>query len=161
MYQTPLSSPEPLRSFARSLPMALMRARESVMVRFRPLLRKHGLTEQQWRVMRAMAASKGKLRPVELSQLTYISMPSLSRLLKTLEGRQLIARSRHASDLRGAEFELTKAGHAIGTQIAPDFAVTYAEIEDLVGHEQVEQLYALLEQVVQRLGPAESCAEDE
>ena len=99
--------------------MALLRARESVMVRFRPMLRAHGLTEQQWRVLRAMAAVTHRLRPMELSQATYISMPSLSRLLKTLEGRQLVERSRHASDMRGAEFELTAAGHAIVAEIAP------------------------------------------
>ena len=63
--------------FSRSLPMALLRARESVMVRFRPMLRAHGLTEQQWRVLRAMAAVTHRLRPMELSQATYISMPSL------------------------------------------------------------------------------------
>ncbi|XJC75337.1 homoprotocatechuate degradation operon regulator HpaR [Delftia tsuruhatensis] len=141
--------------------MALLRARESVMVRFRPMLRAHGLTEQQWRVLRAMAAVTHRLRPMELSQATYISMPSLSRLLKTLEGRQLVERSRHASDMRGAEFELTAAGHAIVAEIAPHSSETYAEIERLVGHEEIEQLYALLDQVVQRLGAADGSQAEE
>ena len=44
----------PLREFDRSLPMALLRAREAVMARFRPLFRLHGVTEQQWRVLRAL-----------------------------------------------------------------------------------------------------------
>lgn len=152
---TPHSASLPLRDFSRSLPMALLRARESVMVRFRPMLRAHGLTEQQWRVLRAMASAAQKLRPMELSQATYISMPSLSRLLKTLEGRALIERSRHASDLRGAEFELTAAGNAIVAEIAPHSSGTYAEIEQLVGPAEVEQLYALLGLVVQRLGVAD------
>lgn len=143
---------EPMRSFARSLPMALLKARESVMVRFRPMLRAHGLTEQQWRVLRAMSASDHRLRPMELSQMTFISMPSLSRLLKTLEGRMLIKRGRHVGDLRGSEFGLTPAGHAIVAEIAPDSESTYIEIERLVGREQIEQLYLVLEQVVQSLG---------
>jgi homoprotocatechuate degradation regulator HpaR len=162
MPQTPThSAPEPLRAFSRSLPMALLRARESVMVRFRPMLRAHGLTEQQWRVLRAMAAVTPRLRPMELSQATYISMPSLSRLLKTLESRQLVERSRHARDMRGAEFELTAAGHAIVAEIAPHSSETYAEIERLVGHDEVEQLYALLDQVVQRLGAADASQAEE
>ncbi|SFB46948.1 MULTISPECIES: homoprotocatechuate degradation operon regulator HpaR [Delftia] len=162
MPQTTTSfAPESLRAFSRSLPMALLRARESVMVRFRPMLRAHGLTEQQWRVLRAMAAVTHRLRPMELSQATYISMPSLSRLLKTLEGRQLVERSRHASDMRGAEFELTAAGHAIVAEIAPHSSETYAEIERLVGHEEIEQLYALLDQVVQRLGAADGSQAEE
>lgn len=141
-----------MRSFARSLPMALLKARESVMVRFRPMLRAHGLTEQQWRVLRAMSAADHRLRPMELAQMTFISMPSLSRLLKTLEGRALIKRSRHAGDLRGAEFGLTQAGHAIVAEIAPHSEETYLEIERIVGHAEVEQLYHVLEHVVQRLG---------
>lgn len=143
---------EPLRSFARSLPMALLKAREAVMVRFRPMLRAHGLTEQQWRVLRALSASDRRLRPMELSQTTFISMPSLSRLLKTLESRDLIRRGRHVGDLRGAEFGLTDAAHAMVTTIGPHSEAIYAEIERLVGSDETLQLYRVLEQVVQRLG---------
>src|ERR1700751_1542936 len=46
----------PMRDFSRSLPMLLLRAREAVMRQFRPSLRSHGLTEQQWRILRALAA---------------------------------------------------------------------------------------------------------
>ena len=46
----------PMREFSRSLPMSLLRAREAVMRQFRPSLRHHGLTEQQWRILRALAA---------------------------------------------------------------------------------------------------------
>src|ERR1043166_1624554 len=46
----------PMRDFGRSLPMSLLRAREAVMRQFRPSLRSHGLTEQQWRILRALTA---------------------------------------------------------------------------------------------------------
>ncbi|MEG0052993.1 MAG: MarR family winged helix-turn-helix transcriptional regulator, partial [Comamonas sp.] len=70
----------------------------------------------------------------------------------TLEGRQLIKRGRHVGDLRGSEFGLTPAGHAMVAEIAPHSEEIYAEIERLVGSEEVAQLYQLLELVVQRLG---------
>ncbi len=146
---------EPMRSFARSLPMALLKAREAVMARFRPLLRSHDLTEQQWRVLRAMSSSGTRLRPMDLSQMTFISMPSLSRLLKTLEGRALISRSRAVLDQRGTEFGLTEEAHAILSRIGPSSEEIYAEIEQLVGSEQVQQLYLLLAQAEQRLGSAD------
>ena len=44
-----------LRQFEHSLPMELLKAREAAMAKFRPMLRDHGLTEQQWRVIRALA----------------------------------------------------------------------------------------------------------
>ena len=136
----------------RNLALLLLQARECVMTNFRRILNHHGLTEQQWRVIRAMSASDRRLRPMDLSQMTFISMPSLSRLLKTLEGRQLIKRGRHVGDLRGSEFGLTPAGHAMVAEIAPHSEEIYAEIERLVGSEEVAQLYQLLELVVQRLG---------
>ena len=42
---------EPLPPVAESLPVRLMRFRESLMLRIRPVLRAHGVTEQQWRVL--------------------------------------------------------------------------------------------------------------
>ena len=44
-----------MRPFQRSLPMQLMLAREAVMQRFRPHLNEHGLTDQQWRIVRALS----------------------------------------------------------------------------------------------------------
>lgn len=149
--RTPPES-ESMRSFSRSLPMALLKARESVMVRFRPVLRRYGLTEQQWRVLRAMSAVGRSLRPMEMAQMTFISMPSLSRLLKTLETKALISRERLTDDLRGSEFSLTAEGHTMVKQIAPRSEATYSEIERLMGHADVELLYRLLDKVVQRLG---------
>ncbi|MET0444367.1 MAG: homoprotocatechuate degradation operon regulator HpaR, partial [Pseudorhodoplanes sp.] len=43
-----------MRPFERSLPMQLMLAREAVMQRFRPHLTARGLTDQQWRIVRAL-----------------------------------------------------------------------------------------------------------
>src|SRR5690348_17254532 len=80
----------PMRDFSRSLPMALLRARESVMRHFRPSLRAHGLTEQQWRILRALASS-GDIEVTELARLAYLLGPSLSRILRDLEARRLIA----------------------------------------------------------------------
>ncbi len=84
--------------------------------------------------------------------MTFISMPSLSRLLKTLEVRELVTRERLAGDLRGSEFDLTTEGHAIVQKIAPHSEATYAEIECLMGRAEVEELYRVLEQIVERLG---------
>ena len=43
-----------MRPFQRSLPMQLMLAREAVMQRFRPHLTANGMTDQQWRIIRAL-----------------------------------------------------------------------------------------------------------
>ncbi len=40
--------------FRRALPMLLLWTREAVMLRFRPEIYAHGMTDQKWRVMRAL-----------------------------------------------------------------------------------------------------------
>src|SRR6478609_2079743 len=81
----------PMRDFSQSLPMSLLRTRESVMRHFRPSLRAHDLTEQQWRILRALAAS-GEIEVTELARVAFLLGPSLSRILRDLEGRKLIER---------------------------------------------------------------------
>ena len=76
----------PMREFSRSLPMSLLRAREAVMRQFRPSLRNHGLTEQQWRILRALTAVD-TIEVTELARVAFLLGPSLSRILRDLEAR--------------------------------------------------------------------------
>src|SRR4051794_647041 len=89
----------PMRDFSRSLPMSLLRAREAVMRHFRPSLRRHALTEQQWRILRALAAVES-IEVTELARTAFLLGPSLSRILRDLEVRQLIERRLAKADLR-------------------------------------------------------------
>lgn len=75
-----------IRPFDRSLPMQLLRARDAVMQHFRPHLRGHGITEQQWRVLRVLAAAR-LLEILEISERCCILPASLSLMLPKLEGR--------------------------------------------------------------------------
>src|SRR6201984_375833 len=89
----------PMREFSQSLPMSLLRAREAVMKQFRPSLRRHGLTEQQWRILRALS-SVDAVEVTELARMAFWRGPSLSRILRDLEARQLIERRTAKADLR-------------------------------------------------------------
>ena len=46
----------------RNLPLLLLQAREGVLAHFRPILNAHGVTEQQWRIIRALLEG-GPLEP--------------------------------------------------------------------------------------------------
>lgn len=139
-----------LRAFSQSLPMALLRARESVMRGFRPGLRDHGVTEQQWRVLRALAAHPG-LELSELAAATCLRPPSLSRILPDLEARGLIARRAVASDMRRTVASATRAGLDLIARHAPQSEAIYSEIAERFGPERLEQLYGLLGALEQAL----------
>src|SRR5690606_10686542 len=101
-----------LRAFSRSLPMALLRCRDAVLARFRPMLREHGISEQQWRILRALD-SDGPMRASDLAADTLLSLPSLSRLLKTLADRRLIRRNPSADDQRAVTITITDKGRRL------------------------------------------------
>lgn len=136
-----------MRGFERSLPMALLRARETVMRRFRPILKEHGLTEQQWRVLRALADAEEPQSVGALAEETYLLGPSLSRMLATLGGRGLVERRAGGDDARRAEIQITGAGRALVASIAPESEAQYARIEQSLGGPELDALYALLGRV--------------
>lgn len=134
---------ESLRDFRHSLPMELLRAREAAMARFRPVLREHGLTEQQWRVVRALADG-GPIDAGELARRSFLLAPSLTRILQFLEKEGLVARSSDHNDQRRSVLTLTDRGRQVFARVGPDSELRYAEIESEFGHDRLEQLYALL-----------------
>jgi len=92
----------------RSLPMALLRAREVVMARFRPMLARHDITEQQWRVIRVLS-EESPLDATEVAIRASILAPSLTRIIKALEARRLITRGKFADDGRRVQLAMFKA----------------------------------------------------
>ncbi len=133
----------PLRDFQHSLPMELLKAREAAMSRFRPMLRRHGLTEQQWRVIRTLAAYQ-EISASELAKRSFLLAPSLTRILRFLEREKLVTRSSDASDQRRYVFVLTAKGRRIYDEVGPDSEQLYAEIEKEFGADKLEALYTLL-----------------
>ena len=107
-----------MRPFDRSLPMALMRAREASMRTFRPMLAEHGLTEQQWRVLRALGARGTGLEVGDLATATFLLGPSLSRILSNLEDRHFVSRATVPHDARRSLISLTDHGLDLVRRIA-------------------------------------------
>src|SRR6516165_4657409 len=121
----PAARQVPMRDFSRSLPMSLLRAREAVMRQFRPKLREHGLTEQQWRILRALAAIEAA-EVTELARTAFLLGPSLSRILRDLEARRLIERKTAKTDLRRGVVSISEKGLRLMEVVAPSSEAIYA-----------------------------------
>lgn len=131
--------------------MALLRAREAVMEHFRPHLRRHGVTEQQWRVLRALS-SVNRTTAGDLAALTMLSAPSLSRILRDLARRRLIVRKGSQTDLRSSWISLSAAGRAFLNRVAPESEQAYGAIEKAIGRGRLAALQESLSELHQRLG---------
>ncbi|MFZ5739953.1 MAG: homoprotocatechuate degradation operon regulator HpaR [Pseudomonadota bacterium] len=133
----------PMREFSRSLPMLLLRGREAVMRHFRPLLRAHGLSEQQWRILRVLAAAEA-IEVTELAERAFLLGPSLSRMLRDLEARKLLARKLVKDDQRRSTVSITAKGLKLIETVAPFSEAIYAEITRRTGGDRLAELQDLL-----------------
>lgn len=132
-----------LRHFSASLPMMLLRAREAVMVRFRVMLRENGLTEQQWRVLRALDAG-GRMDVAQIAEATYLLGPSLTRILRDLKVQRLVTTRPDPEDNRRKIVELSSHGLERIALIAPLSEQIYAEIAEGFGDKNLAKLQELL-----------------
>lgn len=136
------------RATQRSLPMSLLRAREAVMSHFRPMLDRHGVNEQQWRVIRVLG-EVGTLDASEVAERANILAPSLTRMIRTLTERGLIETARDKGDGRRVMLAIAPAGCDLLRRVSPDSARIYAELEGRFGKDRAEGLMDLLDALSQ------------
>lgn len=123
--------------------MSLLRAREAVMRQFRPSLRRHGLTEQQWRILRALAGVEA-IEVTELARVAFLLGPSLSRILRDLETRQLIERRTAEADLRRGVVSISPKGLKLIELVAPTSEAIYGAITQAYGARRLAELQDML-----------------
>lgn len=128
---------------ARSLPIALLRARERVMGPIRALLSDVGITEQQWRVLRVLQET-GPQDPTTIAESACLLLPSLTRILQKLEEKNLITRTADKVDRRKQVVSIAPAGSAL---IAENIGRSIAMFDDLrtrMGADDYDRLLDLL-----------------
>ena len=132
----------------RNLPLLLLHARESVIGQFRPLLNAHGVTEQQWRIVRALL-EQGSMEPRQIVDVCRISSPSLAGVLARMDDLGLVARERHANDQRRVQVTLTDKSRALAAQMAPQIEAIYQTLEAHIGREFIDRFYAALDELIE------------
>ena len=130
----------------RSLPMALLRAREMVMSRFRPMLDAHNITEQQWRVLRVLDES-GQMDASQVAAKANILSPSLTRMIRSMTERGLIGRGRDDNDGRRVMLEIAPTGAMLIATVSPHSHKITQQLSEQYGEEKLATLLALLDEL--------------
>ena len=138
----------------RNLPLLLLQARERVIANFRPALNAAGVTEQQWRVVRALLEF-GTLEPRQMVSLCAISSPSLAGVLSRMDEMGLVRRVRPDHDQRRVQVSLTAKSRALARRLAPQIEAIYADIEKRIGHRFTQDFYRTLDELITLLDEAE------
>ena len=131
----------------RNLPLLLLQTRERVMELFRPILNAHDLTEQQWRIIRALLEADA-LEPREIGDICRLSSPSLAGMLSRMDDLGLVVRRRLPHDQRRVRVSLTAKGRTIAARIAPLVEETYRRMETALGADLMDRLYCVLDEVM-------------
>src|SRR5919204_3123219 len=141
------------RNLHRNLPQLMLQAREALMARFRPILNENGLTEQQWRILRALLIN-GPLEPRQLCELCQISSPSITGVLVRMEEAGMVERARMQDDQRRLKVSVTARSRQLGKRMFPAIDAQYARIEDVVGADALNHVYNVLDALLGALGHA-------
>lgn len=147
----------------RNLPRLLLEAREAVMAHTRPSLRLHGLSDQQWRVLRVLgehADEDGGVETGRVAREAYLLGPSLTGVLARMERDGLIARERCLQDARRTVVRATPEGLAKVQALSQTIEAHYAWMEQELGKTKLKALYELLDAVIALQTPQDSDAPD-
>ena len=132
-----------LPATSRSLPIALLRAREGVMAPIREMLAQTGITEQQWRVLRVLS-EYGSLDTTTLADRASLLFPSLTRIAATMRTKGLITQTRDKVDRRRQLIEITAEGQKIIDDYSAQSAKIVANFQETLGDANFETLLDLL-----------------
>jgi homoprotocatechuate degradation regulator HpaR len=130
-----------------NLPLLLARSREAVISHFRPLLNHIGLTEQQWRIIRALV-ERGEMEQRLLADTCHILGPSLAGILNRMEEMDLIARRKMSTDARRVMVSLTAKSRELVRDMAPLVEAQYRYLEDAMGRDFIDSLFRHLNQLL-------------
>ena len=134
-----------------SLPMLLLRLRETVLLQLRPVIRDFDLTEQQARVL-IILNEAGPLEMVCLAEACCIHPPSLSRMVPKLRVRGLLTCHRQASDQRRASVALTAEGQAVAARLRTGLRRAHGAVTSRIGGTRVRTIIGEIEDAILALG---------
>ena len=132
----------------RNLPRLLLQAREAVMAHNRPRLREHGLSDQQWRVLRVLG-EHGTVETGRVAREAFILGPSLTGVLARMERDGLVRRERDPADQRRTVVEATAKGRKLVDRLSQAVEAHYQWMEKQLGKPKLQQLYALLDELIE------------
>lgn len=103
----------PFRSLKQEATLGLLRTADLVRRRMGALVEPHGVTLQQYNVLRILRGAGGPLPTLEVGERMVEQAPGVTRLLDRIEAKGLVSRERCAEDRRQVLVSITPAGLAL------------------------------------------------
>jgi MarR family transcriptional regulator, organic hydroperoxide resistance regulator len=149
--QQEIKQSKPFRSTAQEATLSLLRTTDVLRRRMAGLIEPHGITGQQYNVLRILrGAGSDGLPTLEIAERMIEQAPGVTRLLDRLETKRLVHRERCPEDRRQVTCRITTSGLTLLERL--DGVVNDADetlLSDLTPAEQ-KQLIRLLDRIRNR-----------
>lgn len=146
--QAEIKQTRPFHSARQEAAIALLRTVDELRRHFDRVIEPHGITGQQYNVLRILrGVHPDPLPTLEIGERLIERVPGVTRLLDRLEEKGLVRRQRCTQDRRMVHCWISEAGLALLEGM--DQAVDQADQESMgdLGDDEVERLIGLLERI--------------
>lgn len=104
----------PFRSRSQEAAIAVLRTADELRRHFSDVVEPHGVTLQQFNVLRILRGARGEPLPtLEIGERLIERTPGVTRLIDRLEEKGLVRRERSSEDRRRVDCSITEAGLAL------------------------------------------------
>ncbi len=134
-----MDAEELLPPYEETIGAVLIGANERVIAPLRPVLRKHNITEPQWRVMRVVN-DRWPTHATEIAQISQLRAPSVTRILQELDERGLVVREADVGDRRRRLVSLSDEGRRLVETTSRVMVGILDEYADLFGARRLARL---------------------
>ena len=112
------------------------------------VLKNHDVTDQQWRVLRVLYEN-GVMDAKELAKSACVLAPSLTRMIKQLEQKNMHTRCADGKNGRWVLLGILPSGALLIESVTPEVQVIYQGLSDNYGAQKMSDLLDLLRYVVE------------
>jgi len=107
--------------------MMLHRTLDTVIPLYRKVFKEHGITEQQWRILRVLWEIN-ECTSAELAKKTLLPSPSMVGIIDRMSAKNLVSRNRSEQDRRIVHVSLTDKGRTLQDKLMPQVDAIYEQM---------------------------------
>lgn len=144
--QRELKQNRPFAAPTQEAAVSLIRTADLMRRSIAAVVEPHGLTPQQYNVLRILrGAGDNGLPTLEIAERMIEQTPGITRLIDRLELKQLVSRERSVTDRRQVFCRITRAGLALLTRLDEPIVEAEQEALGVLSERQLGQLLSLLD----------------
>lgn len=144
--QDELRQSRPFRSPREEAALGILRTAEVLRQRLAPVFDRHGLTGQQYNVLRILRGALPEALPtMEIADRMLEKTPGITRLLDRLQEKGLVRQERRSDDRRCILRSITQEGLDLLAALDAPVAAANHELVGVLTVDQAEQLIELLD----------------